>query len=361
MEEFKELNIDKSRLEDEVKKYFSTHGVTKHVFSEQNKFRRLEYLVGKDKVMIDFYFLQNGTTTIKYKVGSHQELGKELASYLYNELNFDERKNLYQKIKDFKKEDFENLKEYFQEVNEDGTEKYTISESKNDDTQISINIKCNQYSDCVAITFYKTTTTLLIQGKPLYTFSQLTYFLSEYTDLDGFLSITTKLAPEQIVEIIKEEVKYTLEKNLTNAMPFLGENLKKMMMTSLSINSASLELPDYAVIVYPALRALEGFLKSILFKIGIGVSKDGFSKVFTPDRGDFIISKAVESLIDRNMWAPLCSSYKYFFIHRNRLFHTDDFVDSSRMIEDKAEASKMVNTIMKIIDETYFKIATYIR
>jgi ribonuclease HI len=357
MGEFKELNIDRSKLEDEVAKYMSSKGALNYNFTSHPKFKRLEYSIDHAKVMVDFYDLKNGTTTIRYNIGSNPELGKELAIHLKENINFDNRKNLYLTIKDFEVYIFELLELFFREKPDGEVEKYSISETQNDEAHRSIQIKCILYNDCITVTFYKTTNILLIQGKPLYTFSQLTYFLSEHTDLDGFLSIVTKVDPKQIDEINREETEDIYDKSLSNAKSFLKGNLEKMIMTSLLIDSMPIKMPDYAYIVYPALRALEGVLKKIFSDNGISVSGRKFSEIFRKNEfGKFKLTDDMELQLDNKMWAPLCDCYQFFHSQRHTLFHTQEFAEASRMIEDKDEASKIIQKTLKIIDDTYLRI-----
>jgi hypothetical protein len=152
----------------------------------------------------------------------------------------------------------------------------------------------------------------------------------------------------------------TINKNLKSLLHHshdqLGDVIMKMLITSYTLKDIDIHLPDYSCYVFPALRAIEGVMKSILFNKGFEAdnSNQYFYGVFRKEGTRYVVTDEYKSFInDNNTCRALENCYTYYNRQRHELFHVNDLVDSSKMIENKDHASQIIDKIIEIIDEAY--------
>ncbi|MBE9009274.1 type II toxin-antitoxin system RnlA family toxin [Pseudanabaenaceae cyanobacterium LEGE 13415] len=359
--DFKELNLDRTRLKDCIEEFWKDNNLQGGEYSEESdKSHRVKYSQDNCQVMVDFLFLKNGTTTIKTKTGKHPDKGEQLAAYLKNKLVGDSRKSISVSIKDIQQDDFDLLVEFLQELTNEDSEVPAVSVVVSSDDAVKKTIKATtQYKDSLTLTHYRTTNTLLIQGKPLHGYYQVSYFLSEFTSLNGFLAIVYKgeEAPTT-VDINERDIEIELQALLPNAYSNLGEGILKMLRTSCTLKNTSISLPEYSCYVFPALRALEGVMRRLLFERGYSLeyeNDNSFGGLFYRDAGGKYIAKSDfrGKIGDSKICDALGYCYTYFVVQRHTLFHANDFTDSSTFVATKDEATQTIEKIIKTIDTAY--------
>ena len=80
----------------------------------------------------------------------------------------------------------------------------------------------------------------MIQGKPLYGYEQVSYFLSKFTDLNGFLAIVYKGEESpNTVDVDESAVEAELKALLQNAYSSLGSGILTMLQTSCTLKDIS--------------------------------------------------------------------------------------------------------------------------
>lgn len=362
--DFKELNLDRIRLKACVEEFWQLNSLQGGTYSEETVLRhRVKYSQDGCDVMVEFLFIQNGTTTIHTKIGKHHDKGEQLALYLKSKLVDDQRKSVAITVKSIHQETFDLLVEFLQEVQSEDSDVAAISVAveREAPTQKIVKAK-SKYNDSLTLTHFQTTNNLLIQGKPLYVYSQVTYFLANFTDLNGFIAIVSKGEEDPNHICIDENmIEAELKALLPNAYFNLGDGILKMLRTSFTLKDISITLPDYSCYVFPALRALEGVIRKLLFDAGFSIEEDNsnsFRGIFRQNlNGKFVVSNGFRLRINDNKTCDaLEHCYDYFVQQRHSLFHANDFVDSSRFIPTKQQATQIIETIIKKID-TAHKIA----
>lgn len=359
--DFKELNLDQTRLQKCVEEFWLIKDAQGGKYSMESKCRhRVKYTQDGCDIMVDFLFVQNGTTTIQTKVGKHHDKGEQLALYLKNKLVSDCRKSIIVTVRNIKKDDFDLLIEFLQELKNEDSDVAEISVIiSSEDTTKKIIKATSKYNDSLTVTHYRTTNTLLVQGKPLYSYSQVSYFLSQYTDLNGFLEIIYKgeESPNNI-DVDESTIEAELKSLLPNAYSSLGEGILTMLRTSYTLKNISIPLPDYSCYVFPALRALEGVMRKLLFNEGYSIeaNNNSFGEVFFKDSSSrrFLVTPNFKVQFGNN---KICNAlehcYNYFVQQRHTLFHANDFTDSSRFIASKEQANQIIEKVVKTIDTAY--------
>jgi hypothetical protein len=157
--DFKELNLDRTRLKDFLEKFCQINKIPNYEYSEPSSSKhRVQYDHDECSVMVDFILLKNGTTTIHTQLGKHPDKGELLAIYLKNNLVNDDRKSISVTVKNMDEVTFDTLVEFFQELKNGDSETTPISISHIPEDAIKKAIKViSKYNDSLTITYYKTT------------------------------------------------------------------------------------------------------------------------------------------------------------------------------------------------------------
>jgi hypothetical protein len=357
--DFKELNLSQTRLRESVEEFWNLQDCTECKYHElSSRKTRVEYIQDNCDVMVDFLFRKNGTTTIQTKIGKSHDKGSQIALYLKQNLVEDDRKSVYITVKDIDGSTFELLLEFLQEANED-IDASTIRLSSASENEVQKAVRASsQYNDSLSLTHYRTKDKLLIQGKPLYTYYQVCYFLSEFTSLNGFLAIIQKGEPDtNLLTVDSNSIESTLQSLLPNAYSHLGDGILTMLRTSYTLKDLSIPLPDYSCYVFPALRALEGVIKKMLVSKGHSTEQHGnsFAGIFWKNRltGKYSVRNDFSQNDDREFCNALELCYNYYSQQRHELFHANEFTDASRFIDTQEVASQIIDKVAHIIDSAY--------
>ena len=145
--DFKELNLDRTRLKSFLEKFCQINNIPSHEYSEISKStHRVKYKHDECNVTVDFLFRTDGTTTIHTKVGKHHDKGELLAVYLKNNLINDDRKSISVTLKNIDIIVFDTMTEFFQELKNEDSETTPISISQRSEDSIKKTIKAtSQY------------------------------------------------------------------------------------------------------------------------------------------------------------------------------------------------------------------------
>jgi hypothetical protein len=128
---------------------------------------------------------------------------------------------------------------------------------------------------------------------------------------------------------------------------------------SISLSSADIDVEEYSCYVFPAFKALEAFLLSLLLKKGILVSeRTNFGSVFTLNTENLhILNSRCKNMINDTVYENCVEDiYNYFKRTRHIYFHANQILTLINMIDNKIEADEILNDILLLINETALKI-----
>jgi len=312
--------------------------------------------VGIDDCIVDLHLINTGATTVNWKVGQNKELGKALADYLLNTTNTEQLRSVNFSLKGITEDNIlPIIDEMSQCLNDSKNNEFTIEEKSNN-TQQAFKITSTQHDDFISITHYKTTNKLLIQGKTLFTYRRVIYLLSELLDLKGLQSVLS-CTEENTASIVRKEVAEDyLKEKLPNSYEHLPSLIKRFMCAGCCVKLASPTLPEYSMLLFPDLRALEGILKTNLghFELNVSEQKYGFGHFFTINQGNATLGKEFKEIIDNSaLIEAIEKSYAFLALHRNTLFHMEDFAAGSRKIDTLEQALSLSSDAYTLIDSIY--------
>ncbi|WP_065587026.1 type II toxin-antitoxin system RnlA family toxin [Gilliamella sp. App4-10] len=345
---YKNLLLDRTNLRQSITNYLQDNGFNLHKDEEDNSKWRLEFSrPNENTCLINIFFNNNGTSTIQYKQGQNQIVGKDFADYLYDTINPNELRNVDMTLCNIMHNDFdvilETLKSEFDDI------VINITPRGHD---LLIQIKSDYYKDYITLIHYNNRK-LQIQGKPLTCYKRLIYYISDLLDLSGIESVLMKSDSSRAEVLNLGMAEFHLKNQLgEDIFEQFNHSIKSLLLSSFCVKFSSPKLPDYCMLLYPEFRALEGMLKQKLLEYGLIASQcegiDSFGGFFvkkTPKESFSIKQEYQQKIPCKDMQKRLCDAFEFFNKHRNRLFHMNEHVDSSRMISDINEMNRISNII----------------
>lgn len=200
---------------------------------------------------------------------------------------------------------------------------------------------------------------IMVQGKPLYLYNE---FLS-------YVSYSPKVEVNDIIKATNEFIDTNTDvdearNKMSEMMPMayagnVDPVIWKLFSPSVTLDDVEKEFEDYSCFTFPALRALEGYLKYLLSEKNIVIDEThNFGTVFNKDSSDkaIVIPKYVTAIANNDYVEALEEIYNYFKANRHVIFHVDQILITTKIIEDKQEAISIINDVAALIERTYKKI-----
>jgi len=349
MDNFKELNLNRAVLETNIEK------TAQEIIGDTVKIERVSqpkstmfiFSTTEKQCKLLFYYNKNGTTTINYKVGNEHELSKNIAERLVESSLIDERESFSITISNFNY--FDDLISYLLE-----SDKSKKTEENKDANYLIVKLQ-GQQGDILTIKKY-TNGTLQLQGKPIYLYKEALYFLVELCDSEKIIKAQEEFHK---IPINKEGIDYEYEALLKNSHKFLGDMLKQIILPSFTLKKINIELTDYSLFVFPALKGLEGYIKQLFKSKGIIIKRDSIGEYFTQSYPDPIL-RLIPEMKTKIGCNDTCSvieeTYHHLRIHRNSLFHVDGMIEQTKTIDTKIQAEKLIDNTINLIETTYMRL-----
>lgn len=199
---------------------------------------------------------------------------------------------------------------------------------------------------------------IMVQGKPLYLYNE---FLS-------YISYSPKVEVNDIIKVTNEFIDTNTDvdearNKMSEMMPVayagsVDSVIWKLFSPSVTLSNIEKDMEDYSCFTFPALRALEGYLKYLLAEKNIVIDEThNFGTVFNKDSNDkaIVIPKYVTAIADTDYVEALEEIYNYFKTNRHVIFHVDQILITTKVIENKQEATSIINDVAALIERTYKK------
>ncbi|MDO6545726.1 type II toxin-antitoxin system RnlA family toxin [Pseudoalteromonas carrageenovora] len=352
MSDFKNLNINRETLDSHIQKFLDSCNYQREdTKDEPNKKRILFGAAGAYFATVDLIFNKNGTTTIHWKLGKNHELGQELATYIKDTIDPAELETVNFSLKGVTTDSIEPIIECIAEADD-----IEVAISRDDDICKQVSLKSTLHQDTLKLTHHKTTRLLQIQGKPLSCYRRIIFMLTDLLDLKGLEQVLYRKDDSSAELVRKEMAEDYLRTMLTRSFEYLPEAVKKLLISSCCVKLASPSLPDYCLLLYPDLRALEGVLKQNLseFDMSVGDAEHSFGTFFDVHLGICTLKTEYSARIGHvKMEEAFNQAYTFFRKHRNTIFHMEEFADGSRMIDTLDKAISLSKDTYAAIDGLY--------
>jgi RNase LS, bacterial toxin DBD domain len=285
----------------------------------------------------------DGKCTLNYKLGKNKSLSESVAKHVAELCTVDPILTKPLSLKSISEDDWKFLQE---SLSDDGfqlaSETFALGE------RFSVS---GQGKDQVFIHRYNTGR-FLMQGKTRSAYSAVVNALG-YTATDRKELIESQLETVSLTVVNCEKLMSELEQRIPIAWSKMDESVKTILAPSLLVHKLSADLPDYSMMVFPALRGMEGCIKDLFAKRGYTLG----SKLSIGDQFDQSAKTVALPVKAKLSCAATCSAveeiYGLFSTHRNGLLHVDSVVAMTRIIDKQAEAAEIVDAALYSIEKAY--------
>ncbi len=342
----KGLNIDRDKIGKVLNESYSTkYDIT--LDEKPNNLWVYKFKgTGFPTAILNIYFLNEGTTTLHYKVGANQELSFEIANFIVDNCSIKEFKSNSFYLKSIRDIDFETILEYLALENE------TESDNTSDKGRV-VKIKGKQ-GDKITLHHFSNGA-FQAQGKPRMIFNDVIAILSE---IMPFKDIVNSQLDFYETNLTANDILGELETRLPISSKYLLDKVKSILSPSLALKKFVVELDDFSAFAFPVLRGLEGVLKQIYFDNGIVIGKDGFGDYLQIDsRGNNVsLTNSTTSKINcAKTQKAICDIYSFYNYNRHSLFHMDGTIVTSRIL-NRTEAESIINNALNLIESSISNI-----
>ncbi|WP_291560736.1 MULTISPECIES: viroplasmin family protein [unclassified Clostridium] len=238
-----------------------------------------------------------------------------------------------------------------------------ILDTLKDDTNLNIRMDSNNIGikmyrlklekEEIVIKMFIEQNKLLIQGKFGKISSLLLSYISEVVELDQMNEINNDLFK---INIDKQNVATQFEGYFINSKEKIPEKITRVLHQAVYNLNIYAELFDASFLIFPALRALEGFLKFILGKHEINCN-NGFNMFAPKDNGTYaLIDTYNKNIGSSKKICYLNKLYNFYYKQRHSLFHWNDPLknyDDTKLIDTCASAHNIIKNTLQLIDEYY--------
>lgn len=350
------LNLNRDQLIPDIQEFCSSKfpsGATVsglELVNKGNNQYRCKINGDNKEVFIDFYFRDDGTTTIQPKVGGQQELSIELATHILSNVPYHDVKNSSYSVK-ATDEIIQFVIEYLDDLE-------GVSQTYKDITgQNGYVLYQYQSKICDRLTIkYFTNKTLQIQGKPMYLYQEVVCLLAEFFPFD---EVVKNQAESYSVPLDPTEVRTEIDRLLPTAHTVLDPMLINILIASVAFTKIDIKIPDYSSFTFSALRTLEGYLKYLFQSKGINIEKHFTEFGENKTTGLYHLKPSIATAIGCPKTGQAIEEiYNYLNKNRHGLFHTAAVVATTRIISNKKDAHKIIWDTINLIESSHVKINT---
>jgi hypothetical protein len=345
MTDYAGLTLDGAKIEDAIRGFPGLKNVAAPKLGKDFTEYKVE-AEGQASALLQVFERGDGRFTLKFKVGKNQVLSEKLAQHVADACKCDPQVTKPLTLSSISEDDWKFLQE---SLTEDGLKLEAEPHVHAERFKVS-----GPGKDHVWIHRFKTGK-FVMQGRTRNVYSAVVNCLS-YTKTERKELIESQLATMPVTVTECGTLMADLEQRIPEAWPKMDDTVKTILAPALLVHKLSADLPDYSLMVFPALRGMEGCIKDLFAKrryvlgakLSIGDQFDQSTKKVTPTvqakLGCLATCTAVEEI------------YGHFSKHRNGLLHVDSIVATTRIIEKQAEAAEIVDTAFHVIEKSYASV-----
>lgn len=346
----KDLNLNRKKMEETLemvaKDFFGVEVVTSIIDKDRSKVFRFK--INNNEYVVNVFYKAKGTTSLcTGGAPATQILTDAFIMKLEQEYSISDKKCFSFSIPDIDEDTYNYLISYF-ETDINASKITNSSEQIYDITQFK-----GKTGDLLTIKRYINGNTQF-QGKPLDLYIHLCDFLSGMCSASSILQ-----AQQQIYEIRINELEITREYNarFSRCKNYLEGELQDIILPAFALKNIVIPLTDYSLFVFPILKGLEGYIKSIFKDNGIVITEKRENSIgshFADNLSTKVLNCETMKIIkDKKTQKALGDLYTMYFIERNSIIHVDGGIINTRIIETREEADSIIEKIINLIESTY--------
>jgi len=353
MSDYKDLNLNREALDTNIQHFLELNGhqLDGQIQNPVGKKRVVFGSAGAEFAMVDLHLNNTGTTTVQWKLGKNQPLGETLAVFLKGTIDPAEFENVNYSLRGITTDSFEPILDCVTESND-----IEINVLRDEVLCKQVTLKSVAHQDQLTLTHHRGTRVLQIQGKPLSCYRRVIFMLTDLLDLKGLEQVLYR-KDDSSAEIVRTEMAEDYLKNLfPTTYDALPEKIRRLLISGCCIKLASPKLPDYCLLLYPDLRALEGAIKALLSDYDMSVAQEDnkIGTFFDNNKGICTLKQEHSTQVaNAKMVDALNKGYSFYIKHRHTLFHMEEFTGASSMIDSLERAVSLSKDAYTAINSLY--------
>jgi RnaseLS-like HEPN/RNase LS, bacterial toxin N-terminal len=342
-DEYAALVLDEAKIEAAIRSFAGNTNATAAIEGKGFKTYGID-VADQAPALLQVFYRNDGTFTLNYKLGKNKGLSESVAKHVAEQCATEKVSTKPLGLRYISEEDWKFLEESLAadafiltaEPLQHG-KRFKVSASPNDQVYI------HRWD----------TGRFLMQGRTRMAYSAVVNTLN-YTSADREELVQSQLATVPVTVAESGQLMAELEQLMPTAWSKMDEALKTILAPALMVHKLSVDLPDYSMLVFPALRGMEGAIKDLFARKGYVLgSKLNIGDQF--DQGTKTVAATVKPQIGN--CANTCTAsemiYEHFSTHRNGLLHVDSVVATTRIIEKQTEAAEIVDKSLYLIEKAY--------
>lgn len=293
------------------------------------------------------FFNGNGTTTLSCCQGYDKEIFGYYAKEIKDTCVIGDNSNFHLAIPRFPKEKLTHL------IDALVASQTKILMDENTETYRMLRLRGHQ-GDSLTVK-YHSNNTLQLQGKHAMLAAMALDILTEV--LDYKTAVEAQLKTFEI-NLRFEDVETEFEGKWNVVFKRVSDVVRPQLASALALMKLEIQLPDYAPIAFPALRGLEGFLKTELENATFDLSRvSSFGEYFEGDVDTYFkmrdeYKKYLDEKFERLPVADeLAKCYTKYNKQRHGLFHMGTSALETRTLPDRDAAKDVVLQVFDTLDE----------
>jgi hypothetical protein len=352
---YKDLKLNRDAIHGALNQYASENYTNYKI--QENKKNNLvtcyNFECDDKKFFLSFYFNNKGGTTIKIKEGEEQNEKEKIADYIKSNpscLLADSKDN--NRSISYKKIRFDDYNEIIDMIKTECEHCNRVLKEEVNDKQRLYKFE-GKWGDKVTVNYVISTKNVRIQGRPLLLFNEISSIFNELIDE----SQVVKNLEQNYGEVLEEtEIDRDFKQYLPNSFDKHTDKLKKSLLKA--VYNLHIDSQEYTCteLTFEVLRALEGHIKLTLlldYKVRCP-NRYGTLEMFTYKE---LLEPARSMIADSNKIAYYEKAYRYFVVHRHKIFHWDypelAHLDETIQYEDISEVHNIIKETLTLIDEYY--------
>lgn len=347
---YSKLSIDKEKLPNWIKLWCEENITGKFNIKNVDGTSRIQYTIDNEGkiIKIDFQKCAGGLLTICPNVGTNIPISMEIAESIYkrvgNALKDSPFSGGYSIL--LEEENFNVIIDLLKEM--EGVTLKNYSEN-NQEKQAKYRLYrfVGPEGDTVVIKYYTNTSRMQMQGKPLFIFNEVVSMLSENGDKqDEVVDASLKYCNIDMKEQdIYEEMEDVLGSDLYK---FLSKSQRVILSTSFILSKLEGNLGDNSVLLQPANRVYEGFVKKIYARWGLECdAKEQLGKFYEwPDKSHPEMKREYADTLDSEILKGFTDMFKFYSRYRHPYMHATARDFDTSIIESRDIAEEKLKEVL---------------
>lgn len=341
---FKDLNIDRAKMEQIV----AATGASNYKYEKVGNSFHMSFVLDGKPHRLTVYENKNGTTTLS-KQGMDDAVFEKIATALKQGCSVGDGGPFEFSVLRFDKEKIADLFEFLREQG------VTLERDNEENGYRLVKLKSPQ-GDTLTVKHYGNGT-LQMQGRR----AMLATFVLDY--LANVLSYEQAVKAQLDTYEVKlnvPEIRNEVEGKLPASFNRLSDVVQKQLTTALALSKLDIDLPDFTPVAFPAVRGLEGFIKTELKNAGLNPAPGaGFAEYFEQVTGGtgHKMREMQSNFVGELVATELARCYTLYSDERHGLAHLGLNERSSRLLPDLLTARTIIGMVFNAIEETCIKLS----